>query len=69
MHTVCAVAVRMGSTRLPGKTLIDVKGEPLLRHLLKRLNVCGRLDQIVVATTCLSEDDVIETYCRENSVT
>ena len=69
MRTVCAVAVRMGSTRLPGKTLIDVNGEPLLRHLLKRLNNCHRLDHIVVATTCLSEDDVIETYCRENSVT
>ena len=69
MRTVCAVAVRMGSTRLPGKTLIDVNGEPLLRHLLKRLNICRRLDHIVVATTCLSEDDVIETYCRENSVT
>ncbi len=69
MRTVCAVAVRMGSTRLPGKTLIDVNGEPLLRHLIKRLNTCRRLDHIVVATTCLSEDDVIETFCRENSVT
>ena len=69
MRTVCAVAVRMGSTRLPGKTLIDVNGEPLLKHLIKRLNTCRRLDHIVVATTCLSEDDVIETYCRENSVT
>ena len=69
MRTVCAVAVRMGSTRLPGKTLINVNGEPLLRHLIKRLNTCRRLDHIVVATTRLSEDDVIETYCRENSVT
>lgn len=69
MRTVCAVAVRMGSARLPGKTLINVNGEPLLGHLLKRLNICRRLDHIVIATTCLSEDDVIETYCRENSVT
>ena len=53
MGIVCVTAVRMGSSRLPGKTLIDVDGRPLLGHLLDRLRASESLDELVVATTDL----------------
>ena len=65
MKTVAAVMVRMGSSRLPGKTMADVGGVPLLGMLLERLRQCRCLDGIVVATSLMPENDVIEDYCRE----
>lgn len=68
MTTVCAIAVRMNSSRLPGKALIEVNGKPLLGHLLDRLSNCNNVNKLVVATTNLSEDDEINEYCHERGV-
>jgi spore coat polysaccharide biosynthesis protein SpsF len=65
MKIVATVQVRMGSLRLPGKALIPVLGKPLLGHLLDRLALCRRLDEIVVATSTLPENDLIERYCTQ----
>ncbi len=54
------VQARMSSTRLPGKTLADVDGEPMLLLLLRRLSHARRISGIVVATSTDSSDDPIE---------
>lgn len=56
MRRVIVVQARTGSTRLPGKVLMDVGGRPMLAQQLNRLKRCGRADDIVVATT-EKEDD------------
>ena len=65
---VASIQVRMGSTRLPGKVMLEVDGKPLLGHLLDRLEQCRTLDQIVVATSIAEENDVIEKYCLSRKV-
>jgi len=50
----------MSSTRLPGKSLADVEGEPLLGLLLRRLAGARRIARIVVATSTDALDDRIE---------
>ncbi|TMQ21281.1 MAG: aminotransferase class III-fold pyridoxal phosphate-dependent enzyme [Candidatus Rokuibacteriota bacterium] len=45
------VQARLGSTRLPGKTLMDVAGRPLLGHLVERTRRIPGLDAVVLATT------------------
>ena len=62
MKTLAIVQARMGSTRLPGKVLSDVGGVPMLRRLLDRLKSTECIDEIVVATTTNSEDDVLEDW-------
>ena len=62
MKVVGLVAVRMGSQRLPGKSLIKFAGKPLLGHLIARLGACPSIDETVVATTILQEDDAICDY-------
>jgi spore coat polysaccharide biosynthesis protein SpsF (cytidylyltransferase family) len=55
----------MGSTRLPGKVLLDIGGRPLLVYLVERIARCRTLDGIVVATTTEPRDDVIVKECRD----
>lgn len=62
--TVAIVQARMGSTRLPGKVLAPVLGEPLLGHMMERVLLARNLDRVVVATTEESADDPIADYCR-----
>src|SRR5437899_6815197 len=43
------IPARMASTRLPGKALADIAGEPMIVHVLRRAQA-ARLGPVVVAT-------------------
>lgn len=62
------IQARMGSSRLPGKVMKEVKGIPLLKILFERIKDSELLDGIIVATTTNSNDDVIEEYCKNNNI-
>lgn len=65
---VASIEARLGSSRLPGKVLKDVQGEPALTRLLRRLRRCERLDDIVLATTTSSNDDELEAWAKDQDV-
>ena len=50
------VQARVGSRRLPGKTLADICGRPLLVHVIERIRPSRWVEEIVVATTDALED-------------
>ncbi|WP_448699655.1 cytidylyltransferase domain-containing protein [Mucilaginibacter sp. AW1-3] len=56
---------RIGSTRLPGKVLLKINGDELLKIQLERLKKCKLPTNIVVATTVNNEDDAIESLCKD----
>ena len=58
----------MGSTRLPGKVLMDLSGRPMLAQQLARLKRCRRLDELVIATTTNVTDDPVESLARAEGV-
>ncbi|MEK4285474.1 MULTISPECIES: cytidylyltransferase domain-containing protein [Ureibacillus] len=68
MKIVAIVQARMGSTRLPGKIMKEVKGKPLLLYQLQRLKASRLIDEIVIATTIEEQDNVIETFCKNFGV-
>lgn len=68
MRIEAFIQARMGSTRLPGKVLKTVMGRPLLDYLIERLRQCREIDEIVILTSKLAADDVIEQYCDEKKV-
>ncbi|HET7568256.1 MAG TPA: hypothetical protein VFJ91_09715 [Gaiellaceae bacterium] len=50
---------RMGSTRLPGKSMLDLAGAPLVGRILERVLRCREASAVVLATTERPEDDVL----------
>jgi spore coat polysaccharide biosynthesis protein SpsF len=68
MTTVATIEARMTSSRLPGKMVLPLAGEPVLGVLIDRLRHVPELDQIVLATTTNADDDVLEGIARKRGV-
>lgn len=64
-HIAAVVQARMRSTRLPGKVLKPIVGQPLLWHILHRLRKSELIETICVATTTDPADDVVAAYAQE----
>lgn len=60
------IQARMGSTRLPGKVLKLIYGQPVLWHVINRVKKSKYISKIVVATTDGKEDNEIYEYCIKN---
>ncbi|MFN8355201.1 MAG: glycosyltransferase family protein [Spirosomataceae bacterium] len=65
---VIIVQARMSSSRLPGKVLKPVLGEPLLFRMIERLQQIRHEAALVVATSIDASDDVIAEACQANNV-
>jgi len=59
MKRVVIVQARLTSSRLPGKVLMDLAGQPMLARQIRRLKLCSQIDEIVIATTINDTDDPI----------
>ena len=67
MTIAAIVQARIGSSRLPGKILMDLAGKPMLHHVVDRLSYSKLINKTVIATTVLPEDDRTEEYCTANN--
>jgi spore coat polysaccharide biosynthesis protein SpsF len=63
-RVVAIIQARMGSSRLPGKVLEDLAGQPMLARVINRTSRADTIDEVIVATTTRPEDNVIELMCR-----
>ena len=62
----CIIQARMGSSRLPGKTLMKLdETKTTLDFVINQLSFSKLIDRIVIATTSLDEDNVIEEKSKE----
>lgn len=62
------IQARMGSTRLSGKVLKKIKDKTLLEHILFRLKRLSHNVELVIATSNLKKDDVLEEFCKNNDI-
>ncbi|MCS7035719.1 MAG: glycosyltransferase family protein [Saprospiraceae bacterium] len=65
---VSVIQARTGSSRLPGKVLLDLVGQPLLLRMVERVQAAQRAGTIVVATTVEPSDDAIEALCLQHGL-
>ncbi len=68
MRTIITIEARMGSTRLPGKVLRPILGQPMLARMIERLRRVRLADGIVVATTDHAADDPIAAVAAQLGV-
>lgn len=68
MKTGAVVRTRMGSTRLPGKVMMNLCGKPVIDHVIDRLKQSKLLDDIIIATTTSEKDKVIVEQAKKNGV-
>jgi len=69
MTVGCIIQARMGSSRLPGKVLMNVENEKsVLYYVINQLRYSKLIEKIIVATTDLKEDDKIVECCNSLDV-
>lgn len=59
MRTLGIIQARMGSTRLPGKVLMELGGSTMLAQVVARLRAAPGVDDVVIATSSAPDDDAI----------
>ena len=62
LETVALIPVRLESSRLPRKALMDICGLPLIIHVYKRCLLAKNLDEVYVATDSEEVRQVVEKY-------
>jgi spore coat polysaccharide biosynthesis protein SpsF len=68
MKTIALIQARMSSSRLPGKVLQDIAGQPMLLHVVHRAKQAKSIDSVAVITSTYAVDDAIEMVCKENGI-
>ena len=56
---VLIIQARMGSTRLPGKSILNLAGETLVGRIIERVKRCKLVDQIVLAIPESKENQIL----------
>lgn len=59
MKVVCIIQTRVGSTRLPGKVLMDIAGKTAVEQVVDRIKRAMGIDEVIIATTELPKDDAV----------
>lgn len=67
-RVVAIIQARMSSSRLPGKVLLDIAGEPMLARVVARTSRATSVHKVLVATTTDASDDPVAVYCHSNSI-
>lgn len=62
------IQARMGSTRLPGKVMMDLCGSPVIEHVVNRLKKSNLIDKIIIATSHDSNNQLIIDFCKERGI-
>ncbi|MBI4101481.1 MAG: acylneuraminate cytidylyltransferase, partial [Candidatus Nealsonbacteria bacterium] len=62
------VQARMGSTRLPGKIMKEIEGEPMLWRVIERVKAAGNIGEVIVATTVNETDRQVIEFAQKRGV-
>jgi len=66
MNITAIIQARMGSTRLPGKVMKVLGDRTVLAHVIARVKAVPSVNQVVVATTVLPDDEAVAEEARRH---
>jgi spore coat polysaccharide biosynthesis protein SpsF len=67
-RVVAIIQARMGSSRLPGKVLLEIAGQPMLGRVFSRTSRAATVDETLIATTTDPADEAIADYCSFSGI-
>jgi spore coat polysaccharide biosynthesis protein SpsF len=62
-RVIAIIQGRMSSSRLPGKILADIAGQPMLQRVFVRTSRASTVTETIFATTSDPSDDPVAEYC------
>ena len=68
MKTAILITARLKSTRLPGKVMKKIKNRPMISHMLDRLRMAQRPEEIIICTSTVAQDDPLEELAKLENV-
>ena len=69
MYKVLAIIqARMGSSRVPGKSLRKICGLPVIHHIFNRVSAAKNVDKTILATADTDADKPLIEYCLNNNI-
>lgn len=68
MRVAVFITVRLGSTRLPNKALLEIMNKSTIEHLIERVKTAKNVDLIVICTTTNSEDEKLAEVAQRNEI-
>ena len=64
----CLLTVRTDSTRLPQKTLLEIRGKRLIEHVIDRMKLLKEADEIIMCTSTEPSDDILEKIACQQGI-
>ncbi|OCS89629.1 cytidylyltransferase domain-containing protein [Caryophanon latum] len=68
MKTIAIIQARVGSSRLPAKVLKRLGDADVLSYDIARCRAIQGVDEVIIATSDLPQDDAIAKWCEEHHV-
>ena len=62
------IAARMGSSRLPGKTLMKIEGREMLGVIIDKVKKSNNVGDIILSTTKLNDDDILVDWAKKEGL-
>ena len=67
-HTLAVLQARMSSSRLSGKVLMDINGEPMIHRQISRIKESKTIHELVVATSIDPSDDLLVEFLEKHKI-
>jgi len=59
---------RLKSTRLPKKLLLEIKGKPIISHMIDRLKLAKKVDEIIICSSTSNQDAPLANIAKQNGI-
>ena len=59
---------RLKSKRLPKKLLLNIQGKPIITHLIDRLKLSKKINDIIICTSTSEQDKPLAKIAKKNNV-
>lgn len=65
---IAIIQARMSSSRLPGKVMMPLAGQPMIWHIVQRARACTLVDKVIVVTSVETSDDPLADFCKNSDI-